>query len=294
MPGRGRSHAGNGHLFLDQRDVVRVGAGSRASRIATSLACDSASSASGSEPATMPQPAYSRSVLRSTSAAAQRDPQLAVAAGVDPADRPGVPAAVHPLELADDRERPLGRCAADRGGRVQRRGEREHRGGVGERAGDVGRQVLDVREPQQRRRSRHGQVGAVRGRARPPTELTAYSCSAWSFADASSADASEASWPESAERRTVPASTREVTSVPMRRTSISGVAPTRPSTAYVQHEGYVAASRSSRWRASTGAGAGDCDVAREHHLVQLADRRSGDRLGHRGPATAAPSRVPSE
>ena len=39
------------------------------------------------------------------------------------------------------------------------------------------------------------------------------------------------------ERRIVPASTREVTVSPMRRTSISGVAPSRPSTEKVQHEG---------------------------------------------------------
>ena len=66
--------------------------------------------------------------------AAQRDAELAVAVRVDPADRSGVAAAVHALELADDGERALGRRAAHRRGRVQRRGEGEHRRAVGEDA----------------------------------------------------------------------------------------------------------------------------------------------------------------
>ena len=74
-------------------------------------------------------------------------------------------------------------------------------------------------------------------RARAATDCTAYSCSAWSFAESSSAEASDASLSAFDERRIVPASTREVTVSPMRRTSISGVEPSRPSTEKVQHEG---------------------------------------------------------
>src|SRR5580704_2437323 len=54
---------------------------------------------------------------------AQRDAPLAVAVGVDPADRAGVTLPVHVLELADEFERGAGRGAADRGGRVDRRGQ---------------------------------------------------------------------------------------------------------------------------------------------------------------------------
>ena len=63
-----------------------------ASLIGTSLAFVSASSASGSDPATMPAPANSRirvGSLRIGLAAAQRDAPLAVAGGVHPADRTG-------------------------------------------------------------------------------------------------------------------------------------------------------------------------------------------------------------
>ena len=57
--------------------------------------------------------------------AAQRDGPLAVAAGVDPADRARVAAAVEALERADGVERGGARRAADRGRRVQQPGELE-------------------------------------------------------------------------------------------------------------------------------------------------------------------------
>src|SRR6476619_3894331 len=75
----------------------------------------SASSALGSDPATLPQPANSRA-LSSPTSAAQREPELAVAAGVQPADRPRVATPIHALELADDGGRVVGRRPADRGG----------------------------------------------------------------------------------------------------------------------------------------------------------------------------------
>ena len=55
--------------------------------------------------------------------AAQRDAELAVLVGVRPADRPGVPAAVEPLERGDPRRGGRVRLAADRGRRVQQPGE---------------------------------------------------------------------------------------------------------------------------------------------------------------------------
>ncbi len=104
---------------------------------------------------------------------AQRDAPLAVAVGAEPPDGPGVPAAVHALDLADEVARDDGRRPADRRGRVQRGGEREARRpgrGAARRAGraraaredgrHVGREVHDVRQVQHERR-----VGDVHRRA---------------------------------------------------------------------------------------------------------------------------------
>lgn len=84
------------------------------------------------------------------------------------------------------------------------------------------------------------------------TDWTAYSCSSRSLLERASDAASARSCASSPVRRIVPASTREVTSPRSSRTSISGVAPSRPSTQKVQHRGYRAARRVSGQRASTG------------------------------------------
>ena len=68
------------------------------------------------------------------------------------------------------------------------------------------------------------------GRRASATERTAYSCSSRSFEDRASDAASARSCSSSPVRRIVPASTREVTSPFSERASISGVAPTSPST----------------------------------------------------------------
>ena len=71
----------------------------------------------------------------------------------------------------------------------------------------------------------------------------------------------EASWPESVELRTSPASTREVTSVPMRRTSI--VHGVRPSTRGTSQPAASPGPACRRARAGQETGR---DVVRQHHL----------------------------
>ena len=72
------------------------------------------------------------------------------------------------------------------------------------------------------------------GRRASATERTAYSCSSRSLLERASEPARARSCSSSPVRRMVPASTREVTRPFSSRTSISGVAPTRPSTAKTQ------------------------------------------------------------
>ena len=141
-------------------------AGPSASRTGTNFACASASSASGTESATMPQPANSRTVVPATSARAQRDAPLAVAGGVHPADRAGVPAPAHALDLVDQRDRGRGGRAADGRRGVQRLGQLQRRGrqlrvlrGMHD-AGHVGGQVHHVGQVQHERR-----LGDVHARA---------------------------------------------------------------------------------------------------------------------------------
>ena len=80
----------------------------------------------GHHPAAGEQPGH-RAVELGTP---QRHPQLAVAVGVHPAHGPGVPTAVHALELGDQRQRGLAGRAAHRGRRVHRRGEAQQGRGV--------------------------------------------------------------------------------------------------------------------------------------------------------------------
>ena len=72
--------------------------------MAWSLARVSASSATGSESATMPTPAHSRAVVPVELGGADADGPAAVAGAVDPADRTGVAAPVAGLEPGDQGE----------------------------------------------------------------------------------------------------------------------------------------------------------------------------------------------
>ena len=73
------------------------------------------------------------------------------------------------------------------------------------------------------------------------TDRTAYSCSSKSFDERAREAASAKSFSSSPVFEIVPANTRDVTMPRDRRTSSSGVAPTKPSTANVQVVGYSAA-----------------------------------------------------
>ncbi len=148
----------------------------------------SASSAAGSDPATMPQPATSRARFPVELRAAQRDAPLAVAVGVHPADRARVPLPVHRLELADQLDGGVGRGAADRGRRVHRGGQGERRP-IGGRSGCRGRGC---------RGAARWAAGSARGAAATymawhsgarasRSDAAAYSCSSFSLADPSSA-----------------------------------------------------------------------------------------------------------
>ena len=76
------------------------------------------------------------------------------------------------------------------------------------------------------------------GRSAAASDSTASACSRRSFSDDSSRRASVGrSAGAPASDQAVPASTRDETVAPLRRTSSSGVAPTSPSTANDQHDG---------------------------------------------------------
>ena len=97
-----------------QREDVRHGRVLRRRRrapaiIVRSLSRDSSHSRAGSESATIPQPANSVASRPGDEAAAERDHQLAVAIGAEPADRAGVPAAIEVLVLGDEAERDVAR-----------------------------------------------------------------------------------------------------------------------------------------------------------------------------------------
>src|SRR5699024_11397963 len=70
--------------------------------------------------------------------------------------------------------------------------------------------------------------------------------------DRASEAASARSWVSSPVRRIVPAKTRDVTNPRSRRTSISGVAPKKPSTWKVQQAGYASDSRRSEIGRASG------------------------------------------
>ena len=91
------------------------------------------------------------------------------------------------------------------------------------------------------------------------TDLTAYSCSSKSFDDRAREAASAKSFSSSPVLLIVPARTREVTMPRERRSRSSGVAPTKPSTAKIQVEGYSALKLRNILRASIGR----CELIRK-------------------------------
>ncbi len=76
--------------------------------------------------------------------AAQGDAEFAVLGGVHPADRAGVPAAVHLLQLGDRRGGGGPGLTSDRWSRVQQAGQRDRRARLGQLGEDRRRQMLDV------------------------------------------------------------------------------------------------------------------------------------------------------
>ena len=172
----------------------------------------------------MPQPANSRARGPSSSRAAQRDAPLAVALGVDPADRARVPAAVHALQLADQLHGGGRGRAAHRGGRVQRGGERERgrvlTGAAPAAGGPCGRASRPVTRVARcctlASRSSEGRASmsswSQSGVSVARTSATAYWCSSTSLADASRAAPSASSSPWLRPRGVVPARTSELTS----------------------------------------------------------------------------------
>ena len=218
---------------------------------------------SGSLPATIPAPACATTGIVSVAiaryrdrpadlGAPQRDRPLAVAVRVDPADRPGVAAAVERLDAADDLDRGIRRRPCDRRGRVQRRDEVERRGVVGEFAGDIGGEMPEVRQLEHERLGVGAQRAGVRRRGRRATLRTANRCSFEVFRRCARGQSDAAASPSaSAPRGKVPASTRAVTAPPDTVTRVSGLAPMRPSTANVQVSGYpVDSARASRRRSA--------------------------------------------
>ena len=146
--------------------------------------------------------------------------------------------------------------------------------------GDVGRQVHDVRQVQHERRLRHVHRRAVRREGvgdRAHGVLVLLEVLARAGQRRRPARGRGSSSPV---RRIVPASTREVTRPFSRRTSISGVAPTRPSTANVQQPrvrlGEPAAAASATSIGSLGV---RLEVAGQDDLVEVAGVDPADGLG---------------
>ena len=117
----------------------------------------------------MPQPANSRAVRPSSWAQRSAMPHSPSPRGVDPADRAGVAAAVHRLELGDQLERRVRRRAADRGRRVHARRARSSTSrAVLDDGRHVGGEVRDVRQLERVRR-RPAPRGRGRAAPAPPT-----------------------------------------------------------------------------------------------------------------------------
>ena len=117
--GKGKVGRGTGHQS----------AASRASRIGIILIWASRASVSGSESATIPHPASSRTLRPFTWAQRSAMANSPSPAAVDPADRRGVTAAAHRLQFGGSAAGRVRRAAADRRGRVQPGGQLQRRRG---------------------------------------------------------------------------------------------------------------------------------------------------------------------
>ena len=136
------------------------------------------------------------------------------------------------------------RRARDRGRRVHAGDEVERARAVAERALDVGREVPEVRQLQRERLGAGVEPGRVRRQALSTALATAKACSARSLGDAARAAARSAVGCLAAHRAAVvPASTRAETVPWSTRTSVSGLAPMRPSTAKTQRVGVALGER---------------------------------------------------
>ena len=187
----------------------------------------------GRNPATMPQPANRRICRGSVSSTMPQRSAIPHSPSPWASIQPTGPAYRSRSRCSSSAmRRPglLGRRAADRRARVQGR-RQPQRGAFGSgHGGHVGGQVQDVRQLQHVRGVRHVHPGAVRAPARRPprpprTRAPPGPC--WTGPGPPPSARSRVLSPL---RRMVPASTREVARPFSRRSSISGVAPTRPST----------------------------------------------------------------
>ena len=207
---------------------AQAGRAPRAASMGRSLASVSAHSASGSEPATMPAPATRRARGPSSwaprRATAHSPSPSASTQPTGPAYRPrSKPSRAAMVASASARGRPPdGRGGVEQAGQGQGRGRRSaqdaaHPGGQvrhGREADDVG--FAGVGGP------------AHTGARADTTASTSRRCSSASLTGAAQAGGQRARPPRRwSPRRTVPAIGQEATSSPRRRTSSSGLAPTK-------------------------------------------------------------------
>ncbi len=254
---------------------------SSAYRIGQNLVCASASSAAGSDPATMPQPAKSLAFLPPTSPHRSAMPHSPSPLASTQPTGTAAAAPVHALQLADQVHGGLGRSAADRRGRMQRgrQGQRRVvRGLAGRRARRAPAcQVLDVGQLEQADGCSSIRRSAQSGASAARTSATPYWCSSWFLAEASSASPSARSCSGVRAPRRVPASTSEYSFLPgppdvaARESRRAG---RRSRTC--SSPGYRSASRPSRTRVSMSCGGGRVLLEGEHDL--LAAGRRLDRL----------------
>ena len=144
---------------------------------ACSLIRDSSHSRSGSESATIPQPANSVARVRSTIPHRSATHSSPSPSAPSHPIGPGVPAPVEALVLVDERQGDVARVAADGRRRVEPLPEREQPAPLGHGAGDLRHEVLDeaqrhdaglrARSSASRRRARAGR-GSRRRRSRAP------------------------------------------------------------------------------------------------------------------------------
>ena len=174
---------------------------------------------------------------------------------------PGVAPAVHALELGDHGRGVRGRGAADGRRRVHRADQLQQPGparatrcaaGVPR---DVAGQVAHVGQGQQVGLLRRGRGSRSTARSARTSESTASACSARSFAEPMQLRGQPLVVGARAARARCRPARAPTAAGRLRRSSSSGVAPSRPSTANVQQSGKRSASRRSSRRGSSGTSA---------------------------------------